>query len=171
MKHRRIITQGLKGRRQGFTLVEVLVASAIVGIMFVCLLEAFRVGLTMLEHSQRLTIASSLAEEVHQMTLTLPLADPSDALHWGLESGETAAACDDVDDLDGQTFSPPVKADGTPIAGLAQYAQRVTVVSVSDANYNQVVANGASTVYRVTVVISRSGADVCEMSWLIVGSQ
>ena len=82
----------------------------------------------MLQQSQRVTIASTLAEEIHQMTLTLPLEDPEEPGVWGLEVGEQAAPCDDVDDLDASSFSPPVNADGLPIDGLDDYRQEVSVL-------------------------------------------
>jgi len=152
----------------GFTLVEVLVAAAIMGIMFVALMEAFRTGLQMLEQSQRMTVASALAEEVYQMTLTLPLTDPEQPLHWGPETGESPPF-DDVDDLDAAVFSPPVNADGNVIAGLADYEQQVTVVSVSKQDLDQVVGDGCSEVSRVTVVVTCRDTEVCRMSWLAVG--
>ena len=156
-------------RHGGFTLVELLVAAAIMGLLFVALMEAFKVGLQMLEHGQRMTVASSLAEEVHQMTLTMPLADPEEPTHWGLEAGESPPPFDDLDDLDGQTFSPPVNADGLTIAGLADYQQQVSVVSVSEQDFDAVVGDGLSGVPRVTVVVTCQGTEICRMSWLVVG--
>jgi hypothetical protein len=150
--------------------VEVLVASAIMGLLFVALMEAFRTGLQMLEHSQRVTVASSLAEEIHQMSLTLAMNDPDGGAGWGAEAGEAGPPYDDVDDLDGRTFSPPVNADGIQISGLEDYRQEVTVASVSESDFDDVVQDGTSGVSRVTVTISCQGTEVCTMSWLVVGS-
>jgi len=155
-------------RARGFTLVEVLMAAAIMGILFVALMEALRTGLQMLEQSQRTTIASVLAEEVYQMTLALPLADPQDPTHWGVETGELPPF-DDVDDYDGMVFSPPRNTDGNVIAGMEDYEQQVTVVSVSEADLNQVVADGASDIARVTVTVTCRDTEMCRMSWLAVG--
>lgn len=157
-----------RGRR-GFTLIEVLVASAIMGMLFVALMEAFRTGLLMLEHSQRMTVGATLAEELHQMTLTMPLDDPQAPGGWGLEGGETATQCDDIDDLDGASFSPPINADGVAINGLDDYLQEVTVVSVANQDFNQVVADGTSGVYRVTVTVTCDGDQVGVVSWLTTG--
>ncbi len=156
-------------RPTGFTLVEVLVAVAIVGMTFGLLMQAFTVGLKLLEQSEHMTVAATLADELHQMTLTLPLADPEQPEHWGLEDGESAPF-DDVDDLDGQAFSPPLNADGAAISGLGDYAQHVTVASVSETDFSQVVADGASTVYRVTVLVTWRGGEVSRLSWLVFGS-
>jgi prepilin-type N-terminal cleavage/methylation domain-containing protein len=172
MRHRRFATISATRHtgRPGFTLVEVLVASAIMGLLFVGLMEAFKVGLQMLQQSQRVIIASTLAEEIHQMTLTLPLDDPEEPGSWGLEVGEAFAPCDDVDDLDASSFSPPVNADGVPISGLGDYRQEVFVVSVSEQDFDAVVADGTSGVSRVTVRVTCQGDQVFEMSWLVVGS-
>ena len=153
-------------RSAGFTLVEVLVAVAIVGIVFTVLLEAFTVGLRMLEQSRHTTIAAGLAEEIHEMVLTLPLSDPEQPTNWGLEAGESAPDFDDLDDLDGLVISPPLTSDGFVLADRANYAQQVTVVSVSATDFNQVVADGASDVYRISVSITYQGGEVCQLSWL-----
>lgn len=172
MRHERIATISTTRhtRRPGFTLVEVLVASAIMGVLFVGLMEAFKVGLQMLEQSQRVTIASTLAEEIHQMTLALPFEDPEEPGSWGLETGEGLAPYDDVDDLDASSFSPPVNADGLPIEGFGDYRQDVSVVSVSEQDFDVVVGDGASGVSRVTVRVTCQGDDVLTMSWLVIGS-
>lgn len=158
-----------RGGTRGFTLVEVLVAAAIMGVMLVALMEAFKVGLQALQQSERMTVASSLVEEIHQMTLTLPVSDPETPSSWGQEVGESGPPFDDADDLDGMTFSPPVNADGNVITGLDGYGQQVTVVSVSEQDFGQTVGDGASPVSRVTVVITCQGDEVCRMSWLVVG--
>jgi len=154
------------GHWAGFTLIEVLVAVAIVGMIFAVLLEAFTLGLRMLEQSRRTTIAASLAEEIHEMVLTLPLSDSEEPTHWGLETDEVSPDFDDLDDLDGQTFSPPLSSDGLLLADQADYLQQVTVVSVSDTDFNQVVADGTSDVYRVSVSVTFRGGEVCQLSWL-----
>jgi prepilin-type N-terminal cleavage/methylation domain-containing protein len=169
-KPRTTSPRAARGRARAFTLVEVLVASIIVGIMFTAVMEAFAVGLKLLEHSEHMTVAASMAEEIHQMTLTLPLADPVQPAHWGLEAGEAAATPNDVDDLDGQTFCPPVNADGSAIAGLGDYAQRVTVVSVSDTDYNQVVADGTSAACRVTVTVTWRDTPMYSVSFIALPS-
>ena len=151
----------------GFTLTEILVAVAIVGMVFAVLLEAFTVGLRMLEQSRRMTTATSLAGEIHEMALTLSLSDPEEPTHWGLEIDEVAPVFDDLDDLDGQIFSPPLSSDGL-LLDQADYLQQVTVVSVSDTDFNQVVADGMSDVYRVSVSVTFRGGEVCQLSWLQV---
>ncbi|MBN2582168.1 MAG: type II secretion system protein [Planctomycetes bacterium] len=154
-------------RRAGFTLVEILVAAAILGMVFVVLLEAFAVGLRMLEQSQRVTIAASLAEEIHEMVLTLPLADPEEPSHWGLETGEVLPP-DDVDDLDDLVFSPPASSDGSVLSDLSDYAQHVTVTSMSATDFALPVADGTSNVCRVSVSVTHRGLEVSRVSWLVV---
>jgi prepilin-type N-terminal cleavage/methylation domain-containing protein len=153
--------------RAGFTLVEILVAAAIIGVVFVVLLEAFTVGLRMIEQSRRMTMAAALAEEIHEMVLTLPLSDPEVPGHWGLEAGETMPP-DDVDDLDDQVFSPPVGGDGVVLTGADDYAQHVTVTSVSPGDFSLAVADGTSNVCRVSVSVTHRGLEVSRISWVIV---
>jgi len=153
--------------RAGFTLVEILVAAAIIGVVFVVLLEAFTVGLRMIEQSRRMTMAAALAEEIHEMVLTLPLSDPEVPGHWGLEAGETMPP-DDVDDLDDQVFSPPVGGDGVVLTGADDYAQHETLTSVSPGDFSLAVADGTSNVCRVSVSVTHRGLEVSRISWVIV---
>ena len=57
-----------------------------------------------------------------------------------------------------------------PIEGLGDYRQEVFVVSVSEQDFDAVVADGTSGVSRVTVRVTCQGDQVLEMSWLVVGS-
>lgn len=156
-------------RTDGFTLVEILVTAAIIGIVFVTLIESYRTGLRMLEQSEHMAVATNLAEQVHEVTLTLPLADPDEPLNWGLEADETPACPDDVDDLDGQTFSPPISSTGSVMSDLADYRQEVTVESVADTDFNTIVADGASNTARVSVRIAWREDEICRVSWIVVG--
>jgi hypothetical protein len=45
----------------------------------------------------------------------------------------------------------------------------VTVVSVSDSDFDLVVGDGTSGVSRITVSVTCQGDEVCRMSWLAVG--
>jgi prepilin-type N-terminal cleavage/methylation domain-containing protein len=167
--HRGNLTSSGGRRHDGFTLVEVLVAGAIVGILFVALLQSFTVGLSMLDQSQRMTVATSLAENIHEMMLTLPLVDPGQPAHWGPAAGQVNPPFICVNNYDGVAFSPPVAADGTRLTSLSIYTQKVTVAAVSPTNFNQVLADGASNVYRVSVTITCQGQTVCSLSWLCLG--
>jgi prepilin-type N-terminal cleavage/methylation domain-containing protein len=114
-------------RRSGFTLLETLLALVIVGIGILAFVDAQAAFYRSNNWSSRAATAMLLANEVRELSRTLPRHDPITGLTinsgalvgWGRETGETTV--DDVDDLDdldgvtfglGGTFSGPVNANG-----------------------------------------------------------
>src|SRR4029079_12096757 len=69
-------------------------------------------------------------------------ASPS---HWGLETGETKWTADDLDDFDGQSFSPPVDGRRVAIDYLSGWSQAITVQTVDPSNVRLVVPHGTQT--------------------------
>ena len=167
-----VITFGLRGhnrrRSAGFTLVEVLVSSILLGIIVVTMMQAFAQGTQMLEQSDRITVGVTVAEQIHELSLTLSLTDPHVAGYWGPEPGEGPNVINDLDDLSDRRIRPPIASDGTVWTDLADYEQRVTVVNVAESDFEQVVGNGLSSVYRVTVVVLYREEEVARLSWLII---
>jgi len=99
---------------------------------------------------------------------------------FGPESGETLATADDVDDFDGQTFSPPINSQRQTLSDLSQYSQVVSVWPVfandlstnsneSDPDLPQSSYQGAVRV-RVRVMFRRTATDtpteIYQSSWI-----
>lgn len=152
----------------GFTLVEVLVSSALMAIVVVTMMQAFAYGTQMLEQSDRMTIGVTVAEQIHELALTLPVCDPQTPGYWGQEPDEAAGIIDDLDDLDGRAICPPIAGDGTVWTDLADFKQQVTVENVAENDFEQVLGDGESSIYRVTVVVLYREEEVSRMSWLIM---
>jgi len=111
-------------RRAGLSLLEVTVATAIVGVLLVASLET----LGAVVRSSRTNAASMagelLARDLMAHILDASYEEPVDSTTngtagvWGPESDEQAGTrepFDDVDDFDGWDASPPVDAVGTPV--------------------------------------------------------
>ena len=73
---------------------------------------------------------------------------------------------DDIDDFDGQTFSPPVSAGGNPLAQFSSFSQQVVVENVSATNFTQVVADHSSMFVRMTVSVSQNNNTIATASWI-----
>jgi hypothetical protein len=131
-------------------------------------MQAFTIGTQMLQQSDRMTIGMTLAEQIHELSLTLSLSDPFQPGYWGPEPGEGPSVINDLDDLDGRRINPPIASDGTVWTDLADFEQRVTVVNLAEDDLEQVVGNGTSSVYRVTVVVLYREEEVARMSWLVI---
>ena len=90
--------------------------------------------------AQRTGTAVLLANEIRELTLTLPQHDPYSPTHMGPETGETSVALyDDLDDFAGPvtagygagvTFDGPINALRQPITNMTGWRQVVKVENV-----------------------------------------
>jgi hypothetical protein len=75
-----------------------------------------------------MSISMMLAQNIQEAMGGLSFADPGVGhTHFGAESGESLATYNDVDDFDGQTFSPPINSQRQQIAAMSQFSQVVSV--------------------------------------------
>jgi len=102
----------------GFTLIESAMATVIIGIGVLAMVDAQSSFITANSWSSHAASGTYLANEIREMTRNLPKHDPvvgffieddggSGVLHgWGPDAGEvTVDDFDDIDDFDGLTFS------------------------------------------------------------------
>ena len=142
--------------------------TVIVGTGFLAMLGLVASGTRVNAEATEMTTAVNLANSVREMTLRLAFADAAN--HWGLDNGETIQNCDNVEDLDGAVFSPPVDASRAAIANLATWRQRVRVQSIDPGAVDLEVPNdtSASPMLRVTCTVENNGVQVHQLEWLIV---
>ncbi len=150
-------------------------AIAIVGVSFVALMQLWAVCTQQNRIASDVTTAFMLAEQIQELTAPLPLNDPATGfMGFGTELAETIDTFDDIDDFDGQTFSPPIDAARQPLLELSAYTQRVTVVPVNgtdlDGNLNGLAISKSTYTgaMRVTVSIERDGREAARLSWIRV---
>jgi MSHA pilin protein MshD len=109
----------------GFTLVEVIVAIAIIAVAVGGVMLVFVVALTHSADPQQQQQAVAIAEGYLDEILSRAYDDPD-----GTDAGETRGTFDDVLDYDGLDQAPRDQ-DGGTLAGLGSYRVRVTVVDSS----------------------------------------
>ncbi|MFN9126129.1 MAG: hypothetical protein ACK5WD_09905 [bacterium] len=166
-------------RARGFTLIEAAIATMIVGSGIVAVMGAQRAFHVQNEWAAEAATAQQLGTEVRELVLGLPQRDPvtnDDA--WGPEGDEDGVGdFDDLDDFDGAVFD---SADGTgplnalrlPIAGMDGWRQRVLVENIDPFDLTSTVADGASELMRVTVIVERrapaeeSPREFTRVSWI-----
>jgi prepilin-type N-terminal cleavage/methylation domain-containing protein len=153
-------------RKTGFSLIEVLVAIMLVGIAIVSLVGANRVFTQANGSGAELSTAEFLAEQIRELTATLPVVDPQGgtAVFGPEEPG--LASYDDLDDFDGASFCPPVAADRTVLNDFAAYRQDIIVQNVGQSNFDQVVTDHVSNFVRVTVSVSLNGRRISSAIWI-----
>jgi prepilin-type N-terminal cleavage/methylation domain-containing protein len=159
----------MQGRqcRYGFTFIEVLIATLLVGLAVAALLVANQAFTRTNDVGVDLSTAEFLTEEIRELMTLLPVVDPqTGSATFGPETGETLAGYDDLDDFDGATFSPPINAGRYTLSEYATFSQRVTVENVSASNFEQVVSDHGSDFVRVTVNVYQNAQRVASTSWL-----
>lgn len=104
---------------RGFTLIETALATVIIGVGVVAIVEAHQAFMKSNQWSSHAATATFLGGEIRELTLNLPRHDSVTGLRleagavagWGPEPGEVLVEdFDDLDDFDGLTFA----FNGTP---------------------------------------------------------
>ena len=151
---------------RGFSLIEILIATLLVGLSITAMVVASNSFTMANSAGADLSTAEFLVEQIREMTAMMAVIDPEGktATFGPEEAG--LALYDDVDDLNGGTFSPPIGSDRTALNDLAGYSQRIVVQNVSQTNFNTVVTNHSSAFVRITVTVSLNGRPITSASWL-----
>ena len=156
--------------RGGFTLIEAMVATAIVGVGVSAMMMASQSGTRVNADSQEQTRAVFLAQEVREWVASLPFKDPDPGQQDnppGPDGSSPQVFVDDVDDMKDVTYSPPRDAQGTAIAALAGWSQKIKMTWVSPADFSAALADGASNVIKVRVDILRNAKTVLTTTWIV----
>lgn len=81
VRNKRPLRKGAGNSRRGFTLIEAALATVIIGIGVVSLLELLAAGSMSNGAATELTLAASLANNIHEISIGLPFTDPVNDLH------------------------------------------------------------------------------------------
>ena len=152
--------------RRGFTLIEAALVLAIISFGVLAMLQLLAAGTVSNSEGAEMTTAMNLAKNVREMCVGMHCVDPTTPTNWGAEPGETLATYDDIDDLAGRSFSPPIDARRTVLTELDNWVQSISVVNVDADRLTTVVPNGSSPAYRITCVVTNNGREVYRMSWV-----
>jgi prepilin-type N-terminal cleavage/methylation domain-containing protein len=158
------------GCRAGFSLVEVMIATVLVGIGVASLMIATKSGTQVNAAGREITRATYLAQEVREWTLKLPFSDqdPADMdSPPGPDGSDPQDFVDDLDDLMDISYSPPRDASGQPISGMQEWSQHITLEWKNPDSLTTTVYPGFSDVIRVTVTVACCGRDVLTTGWLV----
>jgi prepilin-type N-terminal cleavage/methylation domain-containing protein len=155
-----------KYNKKGFTLLECLFAVILVGIAVAALVAANGSLTRVNAAGVELSTAEFLIEQIKELTDMLPATDP-DFSYWTFGTGEASLALyDDVDDFANKVFNQPITSDRQPLNEFSAYTQEVTVVNVSESNFEQVVSDNSTAFLRVTVSITFNGNELSSASWI-----
>jgi prepilin-type N-terminal cleavage/methylation domain-containing protein len=157
--------------RGGFTLIEVAVATAIVGIGVAALMAALAAGTRTNRSGQQLAQAVFLLQEIREWSLKLPFSDPDPDDYGnppGSDGWDPQVWVDDLDDLMGVTYSPPRDGCGQPIASMVGWSQTITLTWRDPDNLTSIVAPGTSDIIHVKVdIYCGQGPPILSGGWLV----
>jgi prepilin-type N-terminal cleavage/methylation domain-containing protein len=154
--------------RCGFTLIEAMIAMLIIGLTIAALVASTGAFSRTNAAGIDLSTAEFLIEEIRELTASLPVVDPqTGAATFGPEAGETSLAqCDDLDDFNGASYSPPIDINRAVLASFPNFTQQIQVRNVAVNNFSTVVANHSTNFYRVTVTILMNGSAINSATWI-----
>jgi prepilin-type N-terminal cleavage/methylation domain-containing protein len=132
-------------RHRGFTLLEASLATVIVGIAFVAVLQVLAAGTMVNLDAAGQTTAVNLARNVRELLLQQSYAS--------------------LPTYNGTTYAPPHDSRGQPIADLPDWQQTIAVQAVDPHEITTKIVDATPAAVRVTVTISHNGKKVSDLSW------
>ncbi len=162
----------VKTRRSGFSLVESVVSTLIVGLLLVTASRTVSTSVITQTTTADLVKASVLADSLLSEIISLSYMEPglstSAIARESGESGGSKVGYDDVDDFDGWTEKPPEYRDGTAMANLSSWQRRVTVQWITISNTGVVAVSGTETnIKRIRVTVREKSIDVITRQALV----
>jgi len=157
--------------RAGFSLIEVAVGTAIIGIGVVAALTFVGAGTRTNDAGRKLTYATFVAQEVREWTLRLPFSDPDPGDQGnppGPDGSDPQSLVDDLDDLMNVTYSPPRDGMGAPISDMTDWSETLTLTWRNPSNLAAVVTAGTSDIIHVQLDVSCAGQPILTTGWLVV---
>ena len=140
----------------------------IIGMGVVALLELLTAGTMSTGAGTELTTAVNLANNIHEVSVYLPFNDPTNGASTTTKPTGGPSNYNDIWDLNGDTYSPPLDVRRQPISGYNNWAQQVTVQSVAPDNLTASRPNSVTLpTARVTVTITHNGKYVYSESWIV----
>lgn len=152
--------QGKHGN-SGFTLIEVLIASAILSFVTLGIVQAVTAGQSRTLDALKRSRAQALAEVLLEEILAKPYADPEGATTFGPDAGEsTRSDFDNIDDYHGYLESAGSLADHAEEMYPNQYQSLERSVSVVAVTNSVADLGGDHSGLQVTVSVNEPGGRV-----------
>jgi len=152
--------------KNGFSLIEVLVAIILVGLAVVSLVAANSSLTKANGAATNLSTAEFLVEQIRELTALLSVVDPQTGISVFGPEEANLIDYDDLDDFDGACFSPPINANREVLNIFPAFSQQIVVENVNASNFQQVVADHSSSFVRVTVRVLLNSEEISSISWI-----
>jgi len=162
-----------RGARAGFSLIEVLFATATIGIGVTALMTAVAAGTRVNGEGRQITQAAFLAQELREWTVKLPFTDPDEGEGAvpGPDGSSPQVFVDDLDDIMGVTYSPPRDGQGMPITDMPNWSETIVMTWRDPDAIDTMVTPGTSDVVHVELTVSHNGREVLKTGWLVANRE
>ncbi len=154
----------------GFTLIEVVVATVLVGLALVAMMTSVGSNTRVNDAGTKLTQGTFLAQEIREWTLSLPFRD-QDAGDLGNQPGQDGSDpqiwVDDLDDLMDVTYCPPRDGQGYAISTLPSWSQTISMTWRDPDDLGSIVSAGTSEVIYVNVDIKHRNKFIVGSGWIV----
>ncbi len=172
-------------RRGGFTLIEAALTTVIVGTGVLAIVAAQQAYHKKNDWAQRTGTGVLLANELRELTLTLPVYDPIQGRSQiGTPAGTTVADFNNLLDFagtvrsgygTGMTFSPPINALRQTVPDMAGWSQEIRVEGVLDDYISATTTAplGSTNLVRVTATVyyqapsDSTPTTITQMVWIV----
>ena len=156
-----------KNNKNGFSIIEVLIAIMLVGLAIASLVAANSAFTKANGAGVDLSTSEFLLEQIKELTALLPVVDPNTGITtFGPETGEALADYDDLDDFDDATFSPPIDTQRNTLNNFDTFSQQITVENVNPSDFEDVVTDHSTNFVRVTAKVFQGSTEIISASWL-----
>jgi hypothetical protein len=123
-----------------------MLATIIVGVAFVAVLQLIATGTVVNVDAAELTTGVNLARNVRELALQTPYAQLSTRFN-------------------GATLQPPQDSRGVTLVGLDEWQQAITVQPVDPERLTANVVDSTPAAVRMTVNVRQNGESVCSLTW------
>ena len=152
-------------RHRGFTLIEAVTATLVVGLLLSAAMSAASASLVAQYHSADRARGRFLAQALMSEILVQAYIDPGSSPTFGPEPGETTSPptrvnFNDVDDYNNWSESPPQNKDGSVIPNFGGWTRQVSVCWVSPSDLTTPVTSADTNIKRITVTVSHNNVAV-----------
>ena len=130
---------------RGFTLLEASLATMIVGVAFVAVLQLLAAGTVANLSSADLTTGINLAKNIRELTLQSKYVN--------------------LPTYNGTSYNPPHDSRGTSITDLDGWRQTIAVQSVDPNRLTTNIVDATPAAVRITATVSHNEQKVCDLSW------
>jgi hypothetical protein len=168
-----VLSTRARPTRRGFTLIEAALTTMIIGVGCVAMLELLGAGTLANHEGSELTTAMNLAGNIRECMTGVAYTDPNNPTHWGPEAGETNVSLyNDLDDFDGQSFSPPIDARRQSLGSqYSTWTQQVKVESINPTHLTATMNHltlppDQRPTCRCTVTVLHNGNQIYSQWWI-----